>query len=40
MAEATRREAARAEIVLGQNNYGIYDLERFGMGNDTKRSST
>ena len=34
MAEATGRETARGETALGQNNYGIYDLERFGMEND------
>ena len=33
MDEATSRETARGETVLGQNNYGIYDLELFVIEN-------
>jgi urate oxidase len=36
VAEATGRKTVRGETVLGQNSYGIYDLERFGMENDNE----
>lgn len=37
MTETTRREAARGEIVLGQNNYGKSEVRVFKVKRDTER---